>query len=124
MEPYFCNIVNVIVNLLFQILIEESEILRFSELSSANFLRKGNTEQLQSYSEQKMQRKVKGRRGVKELEYENAITSGHFGCQFCDLKPSLSIVGSRAPKTTQFYACATSSCPLVFMDTSVLESMS
>lgn len=124
MEQYFCSIVNVIVNLVFQILIEESEILRFSKLPCANFLWKGNTEQLHSYSEQRMQRKVKGRRDIKELKHENAIISGQFRPQFCDLKPSSSTVGSLAPKTTHFYPCAASSCPLVFMDTSVLGSTS
>lgn len=46
MEQYFCNIVNVIekANLVFQILIAESEILPVSELPCANFLCKGSAE--------------------------------------------------------------------------------
>jgi len=45
-EQYFCNIVNVIekVNLVFQILIEESEILPVSELPFATLLCKGSME--------------------------------------------------------------------------------
>lgn len=45
-EQYFCNTVNVIekADLVFQILIEEREILPASELPCANLLRKGSME--------------------------------------------------------------------------------
>lgn len=123
MEQYFCNVVSVIekANLVFQILVAESEILPFSELLCANLLCKGRMDYLCSSSEENRQRKVKGRRVIKKLKHEDGIISEWFGPQLCGTK--LSITVSPAPKTAHSCLYAASSCSLVFMGTSILQSM-